>query len=126
VLVEPAAATFIAATIQRAVVSEPVIGAVDSFPGRSDSGPARDDGVMETLTRQSAGATERRLRVVRRSPRLSCYREQGGDRGDQSAERSTSRRMLRQRPGYDVKSAVIHSTHLPAQGGRSRASDRPG
>jgi len=66
VLVALAASTFVVAAIEGAVIAEPVVGAVDGLPGRPASGPARHDGVMETLVRVMAGAAERGLRVVRR------------------------------------------------------------
>ena len=64
-LVALTASPFGAAAIEGAVIPKAIVGAVDGLPGPSDSGAAREDGVMETLTRLTAGATERRLRMVR-------------------------------------------------------------
>jgi hypothetical protein len=119
VLIALTASTFVVAAIEGAVIPKSIVGAVDGLPGQSASGAARDDGVMETLTRMTAGATKWRLRMVRCSSRTSHHRKRGGNRGDQTAECATSRRTLRQCPNYAVKLPVIHRTHLQTRRGRS-------
>jgi hypothetical protein len=125
-LVALAASTCVAATIEGAVIAEPVVGAVDGLAGRSESGPARHDGVMETLTRVTAGATERRLRMVRRRVRSPQQRKHGGDRDDRCAQQPSPRVSSGQHPGQAIKFPVIHWTHLQTRGGRTTWSARPG
>lgn len=65
ILVALAASPSVAAAIEGTVIAKAIVGTVDRLPGRSHSGSARDDGVMETLTCVTAGATKWRLSVVR-------------------------------------------------------------
>jgi hypothetical protein len=58
VLVTPAASTSVAAAIVGTVIREAVIGAVDGLAGRSAPDALDQDGVVETLTRVTAGATK--------------------------------------------------------------------
>jgi len=94
VLIAPAASTSIVAAIVGAVIPKSIVGAVDGLPRRSAPDALDQDGVMETLTRVTAGSTKWRLCMVRRSPCFSHHREQGGNRGRQTTERPTSRRSL--------------------------------
>ena len=112
VLVTLAASASVATAIEGAVIPESIVGAVDGLPGRSAPDAPYQDGVMETLTRVTAGATKWCPCMVRRSPRFSHHCKQGGNRGSQTAERPTSRDMLRQRPDHDVKSMVVHGDPL--------------
>ena len=69
VLVALASSASVATAIERAIIPEAIVGAVDSLPGRSRPASAGHDGVMETLIRLITGVTERDLRMVRR-----CFR----------------------------------------------------
>ena len=111
-LVALAGPTPVAAAIEGAVISEAIVGAVDSLPGRPRPVPTDQDGMVETLTRETASATKWRPCMVRRSPRFSHHCEHGGNRGSQTAERPASRRTLRQLPDHDVKLMVVHGDPL--------------
>src|SRR5918997_3613189 len=58
VLVALAESTSIATTIERPVIPEAVVGAVDSLPGRPRPASTRHDGVMKTLVRVITGPPE--------------------------------------------------------------------
>jgi hypothetical protein len=125
-LVALAASTCVAATIEGAVIAEPVVGAVDGLPGRSESRPSRHDGVMETLIRVTAGATERRLRMVCRRLHSPQHCKHGGDRDDRCAQQPSPRVSSGQHPGQTIKSPFIHQTHLQTRVGRTTWSAYPG
>src|SRR5829696_4879775 len=125
VLVALAAATSVATAIERAVIAETIVRAVDSLPGRPHPDPARHDRVMEALIRVIAGSSERDQRVVRRCFRVPHHDQPGGKRGDHSAERPTSRRTLCQHPDRSVKSIVVHDDPLPYRGHLPGIIDSP-
>jgi hypothetical protein len=63
--------------------------------------------------------------VVRRCFRVPHHGQRGGERGDHSAERPTSRRTLCQHPDRSVKSIVVHDDPLPYRGPHPGIIDPP-
>ena len=125
-LVTLAASTFVVAAIEGTVIAEPVVGAVDGLPGRPAASPARHDGVMETLTRVTADAAERGLRMMCRRLRSPQQRKHGGDRYDRCAQQPSPCLANGQHPSQAIKSPVIHQTHLQMLGEPSAWSAHPG
>src|SRR5215207_9619011 len=125
-LVALAASTFIATAIEGAVVAEPVVGAIDGLPGRPASGPARQNGVMETLVRVIAGAPEGGLCVVCRRLSSPQQRKHGGDGDGCYAQQPSPRASSGQHPSQAIKSPIIHQTHLQTRDEGPMWSDLPG